>query len=82
MLLQLCTSASTVIARLDRIFSVFGLPHVVRSENGPPFSSNEFKLFAEDLGCDTQMVKEERRSGKFCKTTTIQRLPKETSHFR
>lgn len=46
---------------------MFGLTHVVKSDNGPPFSSKEFKLFAEDLGCDTQMVKKERRCGKICK---------------
>lgn len=44
------TSAKTVIPRLDKIFSEFGIPSVLKSDNGPPFQSSEFKLFSAQLG--------------------------------
>ena len=44
------TSAATVIPKLDKVFSEFGVPDVVRSDNGPPFNSKEFASFADDLG--------------------------------
>ena len=44
------TSAITVIPKLDKVFSEFGIPDTVRSDNGPPFNGKEFKLFAEELG--------------------------------
>jgi transposase InsO family protein len=43
-------SAKVVIPKLDRTFSEFGIPDVVKSDNGPPFSSHEFKQFAIELG--------------------------------
>ena len=44
------TSAQQVIPKLDRIFSTFGVPSVVRTDNGPPFNSHEFAQFADYLG--------------------------------
>uniref|UniRef100_H3A6Z3 Gypsy retrotransposon integrase-like protein 1 n=1 Tax=Latimeria chalumnae TaxID=7897 RepID=H3A6Z3_LATCH len=44
------TSTQTVIPRIDKIFSEFGTPEIVKSDNGPPFHSREFKLFAKELG--------------------------------
>ena len=44
------TSANTVIPKLDKIFSEFGIAEVVRSDNGPPFDSHDFRLFANKLG--------------------------------
>ena len=44
------TSATAVLPRLDKVFSEFGTPDVVKSDNGPPFNSKEFALFAQDLG--------------------------------
>ena len=44
------TSARTIIPRLDRIFSEYGVPDVVRTYNGPPFNSREYKLYAESIG--------------------------------
>ncbi|MCG8094404.1 MAG: DDE-type integrase/transposase/recombinase [Candidatus Thiodiazotropha endolucinida] len=43
-------SAKTVIPRLDRIFSMFGIPAVCRTDNGPPFNGNEFRQFAIQMG--------------------------------
>lgn len=44
------TAATTVIPKLDTIFSTHGVPVVVRSDNGPPFNSNDFAEFAKYLG--------------------------------
>jgi transposase InsO family protein len=44
------TSAKCVIPKLDRIFSLLGIPEVVKTDNGPPFNSIKFKQFAEYLG--------------------------------
>lgn len=39
------TIASATIDKLRCIFSVFGLPNEIVSDNGPPFNSSEFKSF-------------------------------------
>ena len=44
------TSASAVIPKLDQLFATFGAPSVVKSDNGPPFSGEEFAKFAHVLG--------------------------------
>ena len=44
------TSAKSVIPKLDRMFSQFGVPETVKSDNGPPFNGAEFKQFAEYMG--------------------------------
>lgn len=44
------TSAAMVIPKLDKVSSEFGVPDVVKSDNGPPFNSKEFASFADDLG--------------------------------
>jgi len=44
------TSAATAIPKLDNVFSEFGVPGVVKSDNGPPFNSKEFASFADDRG--------------------------------
>ena len=33
------TSANTVIPVFDKVFSMFGIPRVVKTDNGPPFNS-------------------------------------------
>ena len=43
-------SEIAVIPKLDKVFSEFGIPNTVRSDNGPPFNGKEFALFAEELG--------------------------------
>ena len=44
------TAASTVLPKLDTVFAEFGIPEVVKSDNGPPFNGKDFKSFAKDLG--------------------------------
>lgn len=44
------TAAAVVIPHLDKIFAQYGVPVVVKSDNGPPFNGNDFKQFANTLG--------------------------------
>ena len=44
------TSANAVIPVMDKIFSEYGIPDKVRTDNGPPFNSSIFAEFATDLG--------------------------------
>ena len=44
------TAAKAFIPKLDRIFAAYGIPKVVKSDNGPPFSGHEFAQFANYLG--------------------------------
>ena len=37
------TSASAIIPKMDRIFSTHGLPLVIKSDNGPPFNSEDIR---------------------------------------
>ena len=43
-------NAKTVIAALDKIFSEYGTPKTLKSDNGPPMNSYAFKQFADYLG--------------------------------
>lgn len=44
------TSARSVIPLFDKIFSLFGIPEELKTDNGQPFQSFEFRQFAEQLG--------------------------------
>ncbi|XP_063923679.1 uncharacterized protein K02A2.6-like [Zophobas morio] len=44
------SNASAVINYLTYLFSIFGLPDTVVSDNGQPFSSNEFSKFLQNNG--------------------------------
>ena len=44
------TSSHHVIPVLDKIFSMFGVPEIVKSDNGPPFQGGEFHKYAQYLG--------------------------------
>ncbi|XP_056003630.1 uncharacterized protein LOC130049711 [Ostrea edulis] len=43
-------------ARTDNIFSIFGIPQVLKTDNGPPFQSSEFAKFANYLGFRHQII--------------------------
>ena len=44
------TRAATVIPKLDKIFSVHGIPDVIISDNGPPFNGDEYARYLKVLG--------------------------------
>ena len=50
------TAARAVIPKLDAVFSRQGIPDVVKSDNGPPFNSAEFKAYAEHSGFNHRKV--------------------------
>ena len=43
-------NAQNVISHLERIFGMFSIPNVVKSDNGAPFNSSEFAQFADSIG--------------------------------
>ena len=44
------TAANAVIPKLDRIFAAYGVPEVVKTDNGPSFNEHEFAQLADYLG--------------------------------
>ena len=44
------TAAKAVIPKLDRTFVAYGVPEVVKTNNGRSFSGHEFAQFADYLG--------------------------------
>ena len=44
------TSAKATISALHKTFAIFGIPTTVKSDNGPPFQSHDFAIFAQQLG--------------------------------
>ena len=42
------TAPKGTISKLQRIFSTHGIPKIVRSDNGPPFTSHEFKIYIHE----------------------------------
>ena len=43
------TSFKVTCERLRKIFATHGIPEQLESDNGPPFSSSDFKKFAEEI---------------------------------
>ena len=41
------TSLKATIPQLDKVFTLFGIPEIVRTDNGPPFNNEEFKQFVK-----------------------------------
>ena len=50
------TSAKATILELERIFSTHGLPQIIKSDNGPPFTSTEFKTYMQEMGIKHQRI--------------------------
>ena len=44
------TSAQAVLPRLEKIFAEFGIPESLKTDNGPPFNSQDFARFADSMG--------------------------------
>lgn len=49
-------SANTVTPVLDKIFSMFGIPRCLKTDNGPPFNSEHFSRFLTDMGCQHRKI--------------------------
>ncbi|XP_065684257.1 uncharacterized protein LOC124806189 [Hydra vulgaris] len=43
------TTALNVISKLERLFAIYGYPNKIRSDNGPPFQSEELKLYFKNV---------------------------------
>ena len=50
------TKAGPTIMKLEKIFSEFGIPLKVKSDNGPPFQSKEYEDYARYMGCRRQPI--------------------------
>ncbi|CAB4023777.1 Transposon Tf2-9 poly, partial [Paramuricea clavata] len=50
------TTATTIINRLENIFSQFGYPEEMVSDNGPQFTSHEFKSFLHSCGIKHRLI--------------------------
>ena len=46
------TTSAAVITRLHAHFARYGLPHTLRTDNGPQFASKEFAAFLAEMGVD------------------------------
>ena len=44
------TNAKSTIEKLQSIFAMFGIPETLKTDNGPPFQSHEFREFCEMWG--------------------------------
>ena len=44
------TSANVVIPCIEKVFSEYGIPDALRTDNGPSFNSRDLTQFAEQLG--------------------------------
>ena len=44
------TSAKSTVPKLDKIFAAYGIPTNITTDNGPPFNSEDFKIFVKYLG--------------------------------
>lgn len=50
------TSATNAINVMERIFSMFGLPQSIKSDNGPPFQSRELKEYFQNMGINHRRI--------------------------
>ena len=78
-------AAPTVIPKL--VFSNFGVPGVVKSDNGPPYSGKVFRQFAKNLGfthrkitplwsrANVEVERFIRTVKKVVKTATVEQKP-------
>lgn len=43
-------AAKTVIPVMDKVISAYGIPHVIKTDNGSPFQSFEFRKYMGHMG--------------------------------
>jgi len=60
------TTAAPVINGLEELFSIFGAPDIIRSDNGPPFNSFDFRMFCQiwDINHVTSSPRYPQSNGK------------------
>ena len=68
-------AAQAVIPLLERIFGLFSIPNVVKTDNGSPFNSHTFSEFAAQLGFKHRKItplhpKTNRTAEAFIKTSS------------
>ena len=44
------TKATSTISKLECIFATHGIPMIIKSDNGPSFTSQEFQLHLTEIG--------------------------------
>lgn len=49
-------SANATIPVLDKVISMFGIPKVVKTDNGSPFNSKQFAQYAEYIGFEHRKI--------------------------
>ncbi|XP_033729841.1 uncharacterized protein K02A2.6-like [Pecten maximus] len=49
-------SANVTISVLDKVISLFGTPKIVKSDNGSPFNSEQFRCYAGAMGFDHRRI--------------------------
>jgi hypothetical protein len=49
-------SADSIIPVLHKILSLFGIPVRLKSDNGPPFNTNEFESMCTFFGIKHQLI--------------------------
>ena len=50
------TSAKATLPKLDRIISSFGIPVSIKSDNGPPFDSEAFKIYCRFMEIEHKSI--------------------------
>ena len=50
------TKAASIIPKLDKTFATHGILSIVKADNGPPFSSDEFSNYCTALGINHDPV--------------------------
>ena len=74
------TAANAVIPKLDRIFAAYGVPEVVKTDNGPSFNEHEFAQLADYLGFVFRKVTPLMARGKWRSWKVHEVFWKGTSH--
>jgi hypothetical protein len=79
-------TGQVVIKKLEHLLSVFGIPEIIRTDNGPPFNSKEFKHFSEQMNIKHRLITPEwpmangivesfmKNLGKVLKTASVDKI--------
>ena len=50
------TAAEYVLPKLDSIFSLMGIPSILKTDNGPPFIGHKFEEFCKYFGIKHRII--------------------------